>query len=92
MTAKLTAKQFHWLRWLEQNGGIAYVNGSRVIIGELKTNTSACVPFLHLVMKGYVAAQDGCLRITSKGRQMVNPFYRPSQETVGREGKVTGSL
>lgn len=80
--SKLTSTQIHWLQWLDKHGGAADVKGSTVISGEHETNASACVPFLHLVVKGYVEARDGRLRISEKGRMFVNPFHRPALETV----------
>lgn len=76
----LTAAQLHWLGWLDKQGGRATIKGSRIIANSEQTNTSAALPFLHLVIKGYVEAFCGQLCITNKGRDMVNPFRRPAEK------------
>jgi hypothetical protein len=72
----LTNSQMHWLQWLHKNGGVGFLRGSRIVAGGEESNVSASLPFLNLLLKGYLGVDKSHLIITEKGRAMVNPFYR----------------
>lgn len=88
----LTPSQLRNLQWLDKHGGYAKLKGMHIVAGDQKTNGSASLPFLHLLLKGYVKTFDEQLIITDKGKSMVNPFWRAEKETaaarpcVWREG------
>lgn len=73
---KITTAQFHWLQWLDANGGVGRVVGSRIAAGNEKSSNSAALPFLNLICKGYIAVTNGELIITGNGIMAVHPFRK----------------
>lgn len=72
-SVKLTKTQFKWLAWLAPRSPVALMGVYIVAQSGDKTNGSAALPFLNLVAKGCVEADNGLLRITEYGKRILTP-------------------
>lgn len=65
----LTDAQFKWLKWLHDNGGSAYVDQyGRCIANGKKTVHGSQTAWLHMFVKGVIAAKENRIVLTDYGR------------------------
>lgn len=64
---KLSTAQEHWLKWLRQNGGSAYIDGHHMYANGERTKMGSEIAWLQLVVKGCVVAKNQRLVISDYG-------------------------
>lgn len=69
---KFTDTQVQWLSWLQQHGGVGYLQRGRVVAAGEESNMGCAISFLNLVAKGAIEAQHGRLVVTDYGRRVLN--------------------
>jgi hypothetical protein len=68
---KLSKTQYVYLQMLERNGGVAHMEGHKVVCGTEKSTNAGSGSFLRLVMLGAIGVDSGRLRITDYGRRLL---------------------
>lgn len=71
----LTPSQWRWLRWIDENGGEATVEGQYVVC--LRTNerssVASAICFLHLLSRGALCMRGGRIVLSDYGRRLLKP-------------------
>ena len=66
----LTPDQRKWMMWLQENGGRGFLDRwGRVVAAGITSPQGACVAWLNLCAKGYLAGADGVLTLTPAGEK-----------------------